>query len=206
MDTFMQSVREHKFLLLFTLAYLIPFTVAFVSKGDGEFIWYALIVVGLFFLVIGTLPTSRFPKGVVWSLSVWALLHMAGGGIKIGTGVLYGLLLLPIYNGGGEMILLKYDQVVHAFGFGVCAYIIFHFLRRYTADPYQFGIYAIAALGGIGLGVLNEIAEFVATILFPDNGVGGYVNTSLDLVFNTLGAVIVMTGVALSHKRNKVSQ
>lgn len=202
MNTFIQSLKEFKLLLAFTLAYLIPFTIAFVSKGDGEFIWYALIVVGLFLLVIGTLPTSRFPKGVVWSLSFWALLHMAGGGIKVGAGVLYGVVLLPIYNGGGEMVILKYDQAVHALGFGICAYIIFHFLKRYATQPYRFGVYAIAALGGMGLGVMNEIAEFIAVILFPNNGVGGYVNTSLDLVFNTLGAIIVMAVVAISHKRN----
>lgn len=200
MNTFIQSLKEYKLLLAFTLAYLIPFTIAFVSKGDGEFIWYALIVVGLFLLVIGTLPTSRFPQGVVWALSVWALLHLAGGGIKVGEGVLYGLQLLPLYNGGGEMILLKYDQAVHAFGFGVCAYIIFHFLKRYTTNPYRFGVYAIAALGGMGLGVVNEIAEFIAVLLFPNNGVGGYINTSLDLVFNTAGAVLAMVGVALSRK------
>jgi putative membrane protein len=201
MNTFIQSLKEFKLLLICTLAYLIPFTVAFVSKGNGEFIWYALIVVGLFLLVIGTLPTSRFPKGVLWALSAWALLHMAGGGVKVGAGVLYGLQLLPIYNGGGEMIILKYDQVVHAFGFGICAYIVFHFLKRYCAEPHRFGVYAIAALGGVGMGVLNEIAEFIAVILFPNNGVGGYVNTSLDLVFNTLGAVIVMSAVAIVHKR-----
>ncbi len=196
----MQSIKEYKLLLACTLAYLIPFTYAFVSKGDGEFIWYALIVVGLFLLVIGTLPTSRFPQGTVWALSVWAFLHLAGGGIRVGEGVLYGLQLLPIYNGGGEMILLKYDQLVHAFGFGVCAYIIFHFLKRYTNNPYRFGVYAIAALGGMGLGVVNEIAEFIAVLLFPNNGVGGYVNTSLDLVFNTAGAVLAMVGVAVFRK------
>lgn len=203
MNTFIQSLREYKLLLAFTLAYLIPFTYMFVSKGDGEFIWYALIVVGLFLLIIGTLPTSRFPRGTVWALSTWALLHMAGGGIKVGEGVLYGLQLLPIYNGGGEMIILKYDQAVHALGFGICAYIVFHFLKRYCAEPYRFGVYAIAALGGVGIGVLNEIAEFIAVILFPNNGVGGYVNTSLDLVFNTIGAVIVMAVVAISHKRKQ---
>ena len=99
------------------------------------------------------------------------------------------------------MVLLKYDQLVHAFGFGVCAYIIFHFLKRYANSPYRFGVYAIAALGGMGLGVVNEIAEFVAVLLFPNNGVGGYVNTSLDLVFNTVGAVLAMVGVALFRKK-----
>lgn len=202
MNTFIQAVKEYKLLLVFTLLYLIPFTYAFVSKGDGEFIWYACIVVGLFLFVIGTLSISKFTPGIVWSLSIWALLHLAGGGIKVGSDVLYGLQLLPLYNGGGEMIILKYDQLIHMFGFGLCAYIAFHFLKRYTNNPYRFGVYALAVLAGMGLGVLNEIAEFVAVILFPNNGVGGYVNTSLDLVFNTIGAMCVMGFVALRY-RNK---
>lgn len=201
MKTFTQSIKQYKWLLIFTLAYLIPFTYMFVSKGDGEFIWYALIVVGLFLLVIGTLPVSKFNPGIVWTLSVWALLHLAGGGVKVGDGVLYGLQLIPIYNGGGEMILLKYDQVIHAFGFGICTYIAFHFLKRYTNNPYRFGIYAIAALAGMGFGVLNEIAEFIAVLLFKNTGVGGYVNTALDLVFNTLGAVITMKFVWWKNRK-----
>lgn len=201
MNSFITSVKEYKWLLVFTLAYLIPFTYSFISSGDGEFIWYALIVIGLFLLVIGTLPISKFTQGIVWSLSIWALLHLAGGGIKVGEGVLYGVQLIPLYNGGGEMILLKYDQVVHAFGFGLCAYIIFHFLKRYIVNPYRFGVYAIAMLGGIGMGVLNEIAEFIAVILFPNNGVGGYVNTSLDLVFNTLGGFLVMLFVWFKNRK-----
>lgn len=204
MNSFITSIKEYKWLLIFTLAYLIPFTYSFISSGDGEFIWYALIVIGLFLLVIGTLPISKFTQGIVWSLSIWALLHLAGGGIKVGEGVLYGVQLLPLYNGGGEMIILKYDQLVHAFGFGLCAYIIFHFLKRYVANPYRCGVYIIAILGGIGMGVLNEIAEFIAVILFPNNGVGGYVNTSLDLVFNTLGAFLVMFFVWIKNK-NKLN-
>ena len=200
MNTFTTSMKEYRWLLAFTLLYLIPFTYAFVSKGNGEFIWYALIVVGLFLLVIGTLPQSKFTPGIVWSLSFWALFHLAGGGIKVGDGVLYGVQLLPLYNGGGEMILLKYDQLIHAFGFGICAYIAFHFLKRYSINPYRFGVYALAVLAGMGFGVLNEIAEFIAVILFPNNGVGGYVNTCLDLVFNTIGAVCTIGFVALKNR------
>ena len=62
----------------------------------------------------------------------------------------------------------------------------------YISNPYKLGVYLIAILGGIGLGAINEIFEFIATILFPDNGVGGYVNNSLDLIFNAIGAIIVM--------------
>jgi hypothetical protein len=196
-----EIIKNHKAVLIFTLLYLVPFTVFFVSSGKGEFIWYTLIVLGLFFLVFLTLPVSKFNKGIIWGLSFWALLHLAGGGLKVGASVLYDLVLIPIYNGGGEMILLKYDQVVHAFGFGLCAYIVFHFLKRWVQNPYRCGVYIVAVLGGMGLGVVNEIAEFIAVILFPDNGVGGYVNTSLDLVFNSIGAVLAMTFVWFKNKK-----
>jgi hypothetical protein len=192
-------IKMHRNLLIFTLLYLIPFSVYFVSTGKGEFIWYTLIVLGLFFLIFLTLPKTKFNDGILWSLSLWALLHLAGGGIKIGSGVLYGLVLIPIYNGGGEMLFLKYDQVIHAFGFAICAYMIFHFLKMYISDPYRIGVYLIAVLGGIGLGAINEVVEFIATILFPNNGVGGYVNNSLDLIFNAIGAIFVMLIVYIKN-------
>jgi energy-coupling factor transporter transmembrane protein EcfT len=201
MQNFITTLQSYKWLIAFTLAYTIPFTVYFLSRGNGEFIWYIIVVLVLMVLVLGTLPKSQLPRGIVWALSVWALLHLAGGSVRVGETVLYGLQLLPIYNGGGEMILLKYDQVVHAFGFGLSALAMLHFLRRYESDKNKIGVYIIAALAGMGLGVLNEIVEFIAVLLFPNNGVGGYVNTSLDLIFNTLGAAVAISVAWLRRPR-----
>ncbi len=203
MKNFVQSLKDYKWLVVFTLAYLIPFTAYFLSQDNGEFIWYIVVVILLIALVIGTLPKSQLSRGVVWGLSVWALLHLAGGSVKVGETVLYGLQLIPLYNGGGEMILLKYDQVVHAFGFGLAARTMLHFLRRYQPDRNKVGVYIIAVLAGMGLGVINEIVEFIATLLFPGNGVGGYVNTSLDLIFNTLGAVVAVWCAWLMRVKSK---
>ncbi len=197
----MNTLNEYKATLIFTLAYLLPFALYFISKKDGEFIWYMLIVIGLFILVIATLPISQFTKGIVWVLSVWGLLHLAGGSVPVGDGVLYGYQLIPLYTGEGEMRLLKYDQLVHGFGFGVCAFIIFHFLKRYTYNPYRFGVYLITILGAIGLGAINEIIEFISVLMFPGNGVGGYVNNALDLVFNTLGATIAILCVWIKNRK-----
>lgn len=193
MQNFITTLQSYKWLIAFTLAYTIPFTVYFLSQGNGEFVWYIIVVLVLMGLVLGTLPKSQLPRGIVWALSAWALLHLAGGSVRVGDTVLYGLQLLPLYNGGGEMILLKYDQVVHAFGFGLSALAMLHFLRRYESDKNKIGVYIIAALAGMGLGVVNEMVEFIAVLLFPNNGVGGYVNTSLDLIFNTLGAAVAIS-------------
>jgi hypothetical protein len=42
----------------------------------------------------------------------------------------------------------------------------------------------------MGLGAINEIIEFVATVVVPETGVGGYVNNALDLCWNGVGATI----------------
>ena len=53
----------------------------------------------------------------------------------------------------------------------------------------------IIVMAGLGVGALNEIIEFMATVLIPQTGVGGYINTSLDLVadlFGSLGALVYL--------------
>lgn len=48
---------------------------------------------------------------------------------------------------------------------------------------------------GMGIGAFNEIVEFVAVLLVPETGVGGYENTLWDLVFNSfevLAAVLYL--------------
>ena len=62
----------------------------------------------------------------------------------------------------------------------------------------------VIIMAGLGTGAVNEIIEFGSFILFEDNGVGGYVNTSLDLVADLIGAIIAMAYILkkeLLHKR-----
>ena len=122
-------------------------------------------------------------------LTLWGLAHMAGGGVRVGDGVLYSYVVVPLAN-SGELAILKYDQIVHFYGFGVATLVLWHVLRRNF--PILDGtktIFAFAVLGGMGLGAVNELIEFTAVLVFPNTNVGGYFNTALDLVFNTLGAL-----------------
>ena len=95
---------------------------------------------------------------------------------------------------------LKYDQVVHAYGFGVATWLCWQglcgALTRNGAmgatdslppQPTP-GLMLIVATAGMGLGAVNEIVEFIATRITVTN-VGGYVNTGWDLVFNAIGAI-----------------
>jgi putative membrane protein len=181
--------RSEWSVLIFSVAYIIIFGSVFLAAGNSEFVWYVIMLSLFLALVAATQMIARFPAFILWGLSIWGLAHMAGGGVPVGESVLYTLVLLPL-AGSGELVLLKYDQVVHFFGFGVATLVLWHVLRRnFPVLDGTKTIYAFAILGGMGLGVLNEIIEFTAVLVFPNTNVGGYFNTALDLVFNTLGAI-----------------
>ena len=64
-----------------------------------------------------------------------------------------------------------------------------------------FGMLVLAVAGGMGFGALNEVIEFVATLMVPNTNVGGYVNTGWDLVANLIGATVAATLIYLGASR-----
>jgi len=188
------------FLILFNLAYILGFTAYYVAIRNFEFLWYVAVLVFFFALIISTIKRSKFDYIILWSLSLWGLMHMAGGGVVVAGDVLYAFPLIPI-AGSGDLFILKYDQFVHFFGFGVATLVVHHLLKPYLNEKTNWKVvYPILVVAGAGLGVLNEIVEFVAVLVFSETGVGGYANMALDLVFNTLGAV---TAVLFIHIRRR---
>lgn len=189
---------KHWLLIIFNLIYVITFAVYYISIKNYEFLWYVAVLV-FFFIFLGmTLLRYGFDYITLWGLSIWGFLHMAGGGVRINGSVLYKLHLLDIY-GTGEYYILKFDQFVHFFGFGVAAMLVFYLLYPHLKEKVNYKlIYFISIIASMGLGALNEIVEFIAVVIFPETGVGGYYNTALDLVFNTLGA---LAGIVLVHLR-----
>jgi putative membrane protein len=119
-------------------------------------------------------------------------MHMAGGGLFFGGTKLYEIILLPIV--GEPFNIFKYDQLVHAIGFGVATLLVFQLLKPLLKknDRKWTALSIVVVMAGLGIGALNEILEFAVTIVAPSTGVGGYTNTALDLVFNLLGAIIAM--------------
>ena len=53
-----------------------------------------------------------------------------------------------------------------------------------------FGLMVLSAASALGFGALNEVIEFIATLLVPETNVGGYRNTGWDLIANLCGATI----------------
>lgn len=177
---------------LFTLGYVGAFTVWFLAIGNYEFIVYVLTMAVLIALVGMNLRKAAFPAGMLWALSLWGLAHMAGGGVPVGQSVLYSMHLFPLLE-TEQYFILKYDQIVHAYGFGVTAWLLWHLMTRHfpsTRGSATALFYPLFA--SMGLGALNEMIEFSAVLMVPETNVGGYYNTALDLVFNCAGAAIAM--------------
>lgn len=185
------SLSRHEWILVaFNLAYILPFGFYYVAIRNFEFLWYVVVLVFFFGLILATIRRSRFPYHILWGLSLWGLLHMAGGGVSEQGNSLYALPLLPFAEVGDTMI-LKYDQFVHAFGFFMATLVVHHLLQaQLTPAASRAVIVPIAVIAGMGLGALNELVEFAAVLLAEETGVGGYYNNALDLAFNALGAIL----------------
>jgi putative membrane protein len=182
--------RLERTVLIFTLLYLVPFTGLALTRFNYEFLLYAAVVVVLLLWIVWKQPTVKFEPAILWGLSGWGLLHMAGGNLRVGDGVLYSVQLIPK--------LLRYDQLVHAFGFGVATLVCFHILRPFLReDIARWRTPAVlVVLMGSGVGAINEIVEYVAVLAMPETGVGGYDNTMQDLVFNLIGGIAAVLWLA----------
>lgn len=184
----MQMIRTFPGLAAFTVAYMLAFGVWTAIAGNIEFVFYWLVMAILIGAVMGADVRVRFSGGILWALSIWGLAHMCGGNVSIDEsrgGVLYNLWLVE-----GR---LKYDQLVHAYGFFVAALAAWQALaRRLDTSKTRpgFGLAFLVMLAGMGFGALNEVVEFAATVNIPDTNVGGYHNTGWDLVFNLYGATL----------------
>lgn len=61
---------------------------------------------------------------------------------------------------------------------------------RFQIPKNSFLLALAAVLISVGVSSLNEIMEFLIAISLEENGVGGYENAMLDLIFNLSGAVV----------------
>lgn len=187
-------------LIIFNLLYILAFTVYYLSIKNYEFLWYVAVMLFFLALIGATLSRSKFDYFILWGLSLWGFLHMAGGGIRINGNVLYALPIVHLFN-IGDTFVLKFDQFVHAFGFAVTTLVANHLLKSYWNNKVNYKVvYPALVCISMGLGSLNEIVEFIAVATFPETGVGGYFNTALDLVFNTIGAIIAVVFIHLREK------
>ena len=180
------GVRAHPFIAAFTVAYVVGFGIFSLARGIAAFWVYTAVITVLMSIVAVVDRRICLGPRLLTALSVWGLAHMAGGLIPVETAdghVLYNVVLIPH--------LLRYDQLVHAFGFGTAAAVCRRVLEIRAPGMLPGTLTVCVWLMGMGLGAFNEVAEFATTLVQPQSNVGGYRNTAFDLVFNMLGSGVV---------------
>jgi predicted membrane protein DUF2238 len=179
-------VRAHPVVAAFTIAYVGAFGIFCLPRGIFSFWVYAGVITVLMALVAWVDRRLVLGPRLVAALSVWGLAHMAGGLVPVESAdghVLYNVVLIPH--------LLRYDQLVHAFGFGTAAAACWRMLEVRAPGLRPGTLVVCVWLMGMGLGAFNEVVEFATTLVQPQSNVGGYRNTAFDLVFNMLGSGVV---------------
>ncbi|MDX9910444.1 MAG: hypothetical protein RBS39_01295 [Phycisphaerales bacterium] len=181
-------------LAIFNAAYWLAGAGLSLARGNAEFLMYCISLLVIYAMVLVVHARVRLPMGLLWALSIWGVLHVAGGLVPVPESwpiagdkrVLYSWRIVPD--------VIKYDMVVHAYGFGTSCWLCWcgwHAMIRGfggAARP-TWGALLLCVMAATGLGATNEILEFVAVLTVPDTNVGGYVNTGWDLVSNLAGAV-----------------
>ena len=193
--------------LFVSLGYMAIATPAAWMSGNSEFVFYCLVMIALGALVGLVHWHVRLSITVLWGLSFWGAMHMAGGLVHVpaswptagDSSVLYSWWLIPKY--------LKYDHMVHTFGFAMTTVVCWQSLCK-MAGPIRpsYGAMLLCGAAGMGFGALNEIVEFIATLMVPDTNVGGYINTGWDLVSNLVGAVLACTWIKWRYAVQRVSR
>jgi len=185
--------------LAVNLLYILALGSLALARLNYEFVIYCLVIAVVLGLIVRFQRRLEFEPFILWGLTLWGFLHMAGGNLYFAGVRLYDILLIPASR---RYQILKYDQLVHLVGFGIATLVCFHLLRPClrTAAQKRATLSVLVVLMGMGVGALNELLEFLVTVVVPESGVGGYLNTSLDILFNAVGAVLAAGWLNVSGK------
>jgi len=187
-------------ILLFNLIAIVLFGIRFLRLANYEFIIYIGVIIFFLIAIAATNSKIYYPNLLLWGLTLWAFMHMAGGGIFIKGSRLYDIILIPLSS---KYPILRYDQVVHTVGFAAATAVMFYILKpilRPGLDRF-WALSIVVIMAGLGVGALNEIVECLVAVIVSESGVGGYVNTSLDLIADLIGAILAMAVIKISEKK-----
>ncbi|MCA1841888.1 MAG: hypothetical protein LC792_01605 [Actinobacteria bacterium] len=170
---------------------------ALVGFGAHGFAQHEPSTVGYLFSVLvvagGVAGFRRdpLPGWLALALAGLAIGHLAGGLVTVGGDVLY--------NAHPPLHIFQYDHVFHASASGIAAVVVWRYLSPQLTSAA--GAILVACLGGLGIGAINELIEFLATLAHHGSHVGGYRNTGWDLLSNTVGTAAAMLTVPLWGRR-----
>jgi hypothetical protein len=200
------KVRKGQLLILFVnLCAILSFGIYFIRNFNYEFVIYVGVIVFFLAVLIFINDKVYFPNYVLWLLTLWALMHMAGGSVHINGTLLYKLILVPLSK---TIPIFCYDQLVHIIGFGTATVAMYYLLRPLLRPDINgwWSLSIILILAGLGAGAFNETVEFLITLCVQETKVGGYMNTSLDLASNFIGSIAALLFIRLKAAVPTVSR
>jgi len=180
--------RNDQLVAIFTFFYLVFFIIYAVIKANYEFIFYSLVFLLLIELVIYVHKKIQLPAFIVIGLSLLGFMHILGGNVFIGETRLYDKIFF--------FDLVRYDNIIHFVGsiLGTFALneLFYSVIERETKIERRF-YYLSLFLMALGLSLINEIVELMAVVfLNAQAGVGDYLNNAIDLVYNSIGAIVAV--------------
>jgi hypothetical protein len=186
----------HIILLIINICLLIVFGTSFLLKKNYEFMIYAGVIVLCLAVICVSFFKISYSTATLLGLTIWSLMHLAGGRVYINGVRLYDIVLVPLSQ---TYPILRYDQVVHTFGFAAATLTMFDLLRPLLKENLQgyISLSVVIVMAGLGVGAFNEIVEAIVAAAVPQSGVGGYVNTALDLIADFIGAILAIIYIRL---------
>ncbi len=179
--------RTIPYILSFFLAGLL--TLLTIIFQNYEFLLYAITVIFLIVILYKTDQYFNYKRLGLWLFNIWLILHVLGGLASYQGVRLYDLMLLNLV--GDPYHILKYDQFVHFYCYVVMGILMWSVVQKIMKQNASNAVVCIVTiLAASSLGAVNEIIEFFAFVMIGTEGVGGYINTAIDLVANLLGAIV----------------
>lgn len=193
----MDKEKELKLILIFTCVYLIFFILLAIVRKNYEFVFYIAVICLLTIIIILHHKELHLKPTIVYGLSVIGLMHLAGGNLRFNEIRLYDMYLFQNF--------IRYDQIVHTFGFFIATFVSYNLIRPYLdlrIKHHPLVLSIILILTASGFGAINEVLEFAAVIfLGAAQAVGDYYNNAWDLVFNLLGTIAACFFIHPYHKK-----
>ncbi len=194
----------HIALLIINAAMLIAFSSAFLLRKNYEFIIYVGVIIVCLAVIATTFFKVRYSFATLIGLTAWSAMHLSGGSFHINGTLLYEIIIITLSH---KYPILRYDQLVHIWGFAVATLTMFDLLRPLLKENLQgyIALSIVVIMAGLGVGAFNEIVEAIVAAIVPESGVGDYVNTALDLIADLIGAVLSMLYIlTINYKYHKI--
>lgn len=189
---------------MINVAVLAVFAMLFLARRNYEFIVYALSLGVVIWLIEKTGRTVRYSRMARFGFSVWMALHLGAGAFYVNGQRIYDTMLATVF--GEPYNILRFDQAIHVFCYFVVALFV-HSIVRHIGGKEGGAVvrYVIVALSAMGISAMNEVIEFATVVFFDAQGVGGYYNNALDLVFNLIGILAAVGLCAATSPRANAS-